>query len=70
MEMYSSSEQKVSLLIMWVFLDDFLQHIDFKLGCFPVFLQVLNNLQSYLPSTSVRLKDRIKNNPNGTNSPH
>lgn len=42
-----------SLLVVRIPLADLLQHIDFQFGCFSVFLQVLNDLQSNLTSSSV-----------------
>lgn len=41
-----------SLLVVWIFLTDLLQHLDFQFGCFSVFLHILNDLQSCSASTS------------------
>lgn len=41
------------LFVEWIFLTDFLQHIDFQFGCVSVFFVVLYDLQCNLTSSSV-----------------
>lgn len=40
------------MFIVWIFLTDLLQHIDFLFGCFSVLLNILNDLQRRSVSTS------------------
>lgn len=55
-----------SLLVVRILLTDPLQHINFQFGCFSVFLQILNDLQSYLSSPSVCLNTVFKINKHYT----